>query len=340
VTPANNTNGVHRARVGPAFVALACITLTLASWGYYELLTGYAGMPSGLAIFAVAGLDVAAIALGKHALTVAADGDSSAVWNLGLLGLVGVGAWAQFEHARLAGDALVIGVVSAVFPIVTVALFEGQLRRVYRLRGRRAGRVAEPRATQDLITWLLYPGLAYRATKIGVLDRGLSPDDALAVAQGQRALEAAAAEAPAPRRRGLTRTYAAEMAAGLEDRGSRADDGAPVPVTRVHVPPVPDSPDGDPGKGDRTPDNVPDDWAARGYDGSEADRPELWPDDAAEPPLRAVPTGTMAGAVRAAMGRHGDDLDRVVEDVRRLFPGADRDTVRRQVNRERGRRAG
>lgn len=322
MTPANVANGVHQGRpkVGPAFIALACITLALASWGYYDLLAVRGGVPPLLAVFAVAGLDVAAIALGKHALNVAADGDSAALWNLGLLALVGVGAWAQYERARLDGDALVIGVVSAVFPIVTVALFEGQLRRVYRLRGRRAGRVSEPRATQDLVTWLLYPGLAFRATKIGVLDRGLGPDDALAVAQGQRAIAEAAAEAPVPRRRGLTRTYAAELeAAGLVDPDASRDVPARaplrVPASRVHVPPAPDSAPDD--------DDDPDD------DDLDSDPSRF----DTGPGLRPVPT-SMAGAVRAAMGRHGSDVTRVLADVQRLYPQAERDTVRRQVNRE------
>ena len=209
------TYGNHRAKMSPLFLVLAGITLALASWGYYDLFTRHAGMPAGLALFAVGGLDLAAVLIGKHALTVAEDGDSSAPWNAALLALTALGSFAQFEHATLNGDAVAIGIVSAAFPIVTVLLFEGQLRRVYRLNGRAAGRLAMPRATMDLITWLFYRRLALRATRLAVLDRGLDQDTALMLAERQLALEAAADARPTRRR--MRRTYAAELSGGALD---------------------------------------------------------------------------------------------------------------------------
>jgi hypothetical protein len=219
-----------RARMSPLFLALAGISLALASWGYFDLFTRHAGMPTWLALFAVGGLDLAAVLIGKHALTVAQDGDSSAPWNLALILLTALGSFAQFQHAYLNGDAIAVGVVSAAFPVVTVLLFEGQLRRVYRLNGRAAGRLSEPRATVDLITWLFYRRLALRATRLAVLDRGLDQDTALMIAERQLTLEAEADVRPARRR--MRRTYSAELGGDaleeLDVHTPKADNGGDV----------------------------------------------------------------------------------------------------------------
>ena len=215
-TTVTTTHGSRGAKFSPLFFALAGITLALASWGYFDLFTRHAGMPPWLALFAVGGLDLAAVLIGKHALTVAQDGDTSAPWNAALILLTALGSYAQFEHAALNGDAVAIGVVSAAFPIVTVALFEGQLRRVYRLQGRAAGRLAQPRATVDLVTWLFYRRLAFRATQLAVLDRGLDQDTALMIAERQLSLETQADNQP--QRRRMRRTYRAELeGGGLEE---------------------------------------------------------------------------------------------------------------------------
>jgi len=220
----------NRARMSPLFLALAGISLLLASWGYFDLFTRHAGMPPGLAVLAVGGLDLAAVLIGKHALTVAQDGDSSLPWNLALIALTALGSFAQFQHAYLNGDAIAVGVVSAAFPVVTVLLFEGQLRRVYRLNGRAAGRLAEPRATVDLITWLFYRRLALRATRLAVLDRGLTQDTALMIAERQLTLEAAADIQP--QRRRMRRTYTAELDGStleeLDVHTPKADNGGDV----------------------------------------------------------------------------------------------------------------
>ena len=223
-----------RQRLSPLFLLLAGVTLALSSWGLFTL-AQLGGMPSGLALLAVGGLDVAAVLFGQHALTVAADGDSSLPWNLGLLALTGLGAYAQLAVHLLRGDPLAVGLVSMAFPVVTVALFEGQLRRRYRLQGRAAGRVAEPRATVDLITWVFYRSLALRATRLAVLDRGLDQDTALMIAERQLALEAAADARPAGRRR-MRRTYAAELADGTVE-------ALDVPSERLDVQPE-DDPEG------------------------------------------------------------------------------------------------
>jgi hypothetical protein len=216
--------------MSPLFVMLACITLALASWGYFDLFTRHAGMPPWLAVFAVGGLDLAAVLIGKHALTVAGDGDSSAPWNAALLALTALAAYAQFQHAALNNDATAIGVVSAAFPIVTVALFEGQLRRLYRLNGRATGRLSMPRATVDLVTWVFYRRLALRATRLAVLDRGLDQDTALMLAERQLTLEAEASGRPLERRR-MRRTYARELSGGDLDE------------LDIHQPPGPDDED-------------------------------------------------------------------------------------------------
>lgn len=191
-------------RANPLFFVLATITVSLSSWGLYRLFVDFAGMPGLLAVVSVGGLDLVAVLCGKQALTVAGDGDSSVPWTTSLLLFTALAAFAQFSHARLAGQPTVIGVTMAAFPVATVLLFEGQLRRHHRVRGRAAGRLAAPRATFDLSTWLLYRKLAMTATKLAVLDRDLDASTALVLAERQLAVDT---ETDTPPRRTFRRTY-------------------------------------------------------------------------------------------------------------------------------------
>jgi hypothetical protein len=296
------SNRTGRPKVSPMFVALACITLLLASWGLFRLFVDHGNMPHGLAVFVVCGLDLAAVLCGKHALDVAEDGDSSAPWNAALLALVGLGAYAQFARARLDGDPAVIGIVSAAFPVVTVLLFEGQLRRVYRLNGRRSGRLSMPRATVDLVTWLFFTKLATRATKLAVLDRGLDTDSALTIAERQLAIEQAEADKPRERR-SLRRTYAAELGSGQIIEVE----------SQLHRPPRPDTdPDNGGGRPDDRPDNAPDE--------------ELSVSDVRQ-------RGDLARAVDEARNIVGDDAERIVRIVRLKYPDAVTETILRTIRR-------
>lgn len=193
-------------KVSPYMIVMAAITAALSTWGLYGLATNFAHMPGLLAVLAVVGFDVFAIACGKQALDVARDGDSSAPWNALLVLFAVLAAVMQYGHAILAGWPPLVGVMMAAFPIATVALFEGTLRRAYRLNGRRTGNVAMPRATFDVMTWLLYPRLAFQAMRMSVLDRGLNADTALVLAEKVIAL--ARAEAAQPPRRIMSRSYA------------------------------------------------------------------------------------------------------------------------------------
>jgi hypothetical protein len=285
-----------RERLSPLFLLLSGVTLALASWGLYGLFTvPSVHMPAGLAVLVVGGLDVAAVAFGKHALTVTEDGDSGLPWNLALVLLTALGAYAQLAHALLVGYPLAVGLVTMAFPIVTVALFEGQLRRRFRLQGRRTGRVPEPRATVDLMTWIFYRQLALRATKLSVLDRGLDPDSALMIAERQLVLEAAEEDKPVRGRR-MRRTYAAELA------GGEVTDTLHVPSSRVPANTEPDV---------RT------------------DEPVRTEDEVANVRQR----GEIAAAVRNAHAELGPDLDKVYDVVSAAYPGVSRDTVRVTLGR-------
>ena len=294
-------------RMSPLFLTLAGISLALASWGYFRLFVDFAGMPEWLAAFAVGGLDLAAVLIGKHALDVAEDGDSSAPWNVALIMLVGLGAFAQFSHAMLAGDPLAIGIVSAAFPVVTVLLFEGQLRRLYRLKGRAAGRLAAPRATIDLITWLFFTRLAVRATKLSVLDRGLDAESALAVAEAQLRTEDEEAARPKVRRT-MRRTYAKELGSGqfVEIESGQQTD------RRIHRPPSPDD------NGGRSADQTDE----------SADEQEL--------PADIRRRGDLAKAVDDALRIAGNDPEKVIEIVRFKYPDVLADNVRRTLARRVG----
>lgn len=191
----------HKAKFSWPMVILAGITLVLSSFGLYGLAHDYGNTPVPLAVLAVAGFDLTALAAGYHALRVAKDGDSPGPWNALLVAAAGVSAVLQYVHTQLAGDPWAVGVMFAAFPIVTVALFEGTLRRAHRLNGRRTGRVAQPRASFELLLWLTYPRLTAKAFRKGVFDRQLSADAALKLAMLEMTEPELEEYTPAPLRR-------------------------------------------------------------------------------------------------------------------------------------------
>jgi hypothetical protein len=171
-----------KAKFSWPMVILAGITLVLSSFGLFELAHVYAATPAPLALLAVGGFDLTALAAGSHALRVAKDGDSPGPWNALLVAAAGLSAVLQYVHTQLAGQPWAVGVMYAMFPVATVLLFEGTLRRAHRLNGRRTGRVAQPRATFELMQWLTYPKVTARAFRKGILDRSLSGDAAFKLA--------------------------------------------------------------------------------------------------------------------------------------------------------------
>lgn len=163
----------QKAKFSRPMVGLAITTLILSSYGLFELAHVYGAMPAPFAVLAVAGFDLTAIAAGNHAMTVARDGDSAGPWGLIVVAAAGLSAILQFMHTRLAGQSWAIGIMMAAFPIATVILFEGTLRRAHRLNGRLTGRVAQPRATFELMQWLVYPKATWWAFRRSVADRSL-----------------------------------------------------------------------------------------------------------------------------------------------------------------------
>jgi len=163
----------QRAKFSWPMIILASITLVLSSWGLFELAHVYGGMPAVLAIVAVAGFDLTAVAAGNHAMKVAEDGDSGGPWALVVIGAAVLSSVLQFMHTRLAGQSWAVGVMMGAFPIATVLLFEGTLRRAHRLNGRLTGRVARPRATFELLQWIVYPKATFWAFRASIADRSL-----------------------------------------------------------------------------------------------------------------------------------------------------------------------
>lgn len=163
----------QKANFSKPMIGLATATLILSSYGLFELAHVYGAMPAAFAVLAVAGFDLTAIAAGNHAMTVARDGDSAGPWGLIVVGAAGLSAVLQYMHTRLAGQSWAIGVMMAAFPLATVILFEGTLRRAHRLNGRLSGRVAQPRATFELMQWLIYPKATFWAFRRSIADRTL-----------------------------------------------------------------------------------------------------------------------------------------------------------------------
>jgi hypothetical protein len=185
-------------------IALAIITLILSSYGLFRLAHDFGDIPASLAIIVVGGFDLFAIAAGHHALAIAEDGDSSGAWNLAVIGAAVLSAVLQYAHTQLAGQPWPVGVMMAMFPLATVGLFEGTLRRAHRLNGRAAGRVAEPRASFELLQWIVYPKVTWMAFRLAVVDRTLGPDAAFKMGFVAKKPQA---EYRAPKRRELDLAY-------------------------------------------------------------------------------------------------------------------------------------
>lgn len=163
-------------------ISLGIITLILSSYGLFELAHIFGRMPAELAVLAVAGFDVFAIACGVMAFRVAKDGDSPALWNFAVVVAALLSAGLQYVRTQLGGQPVAVGVMMAFFPLSTVALFEGTLRRSFRLSGRRSGRVAPPRPSFEILQWLLFRRATWEAFRDGVRDRTLSADAAFKLA--------------------------------------------------------------------------------------------------------------------------------------------------------------
>jgi hypothetical protein len=191
-------------------IALGIITLILSAYGLFELAHVFGRMPAPLAVVAVAGFDVFAIACGVMAFRVAKDGDSPAVWNFAVVVAALLTSALQFVRTQLGNQPIAVGVMMAFFPVATVILFEGTLRRAFRISGRRSGRVAPPRASFEILQWLLFRRLTWEAFRDGVLDRTLSADAAfkLALIRQQAAAEV---EYHQETRREIELDYAADL---------------------------------------------------------------------------------------------------------------------------------
>jgi hypothetical protein len=188
-------------------IVLGVATLALSSYGLFELAHVYGGVPVVFALLVVGGFDVFAIAAGGHAMAIARDGDSAGPWNLAVVGAAVLSAVLQYMHTVLAGQPWPIGVMMAVFPLATVSLFEGTLRRAHRLNGRETGRVAPPRASFELIQWLIFPRATFRAFRLGVADRSLGGDAAFKLGLIAQETERGARTYAEPPRRTIDLSY-------------------------------------------------------------------------------------------------------------------------------------
>jgi hypothetical protein len=212
-----------KAKVSKPTMALAIMTLVLSSYGLYELMYNYAHAPWIFCVIAVAGFDLAALAAGKQALVVARDGDSPAPWAFLVVLLAAMSAVLQYAHNSLEGRPWPVGVMFATFPIVTVALFEGTLRRAYRLNGRLSGRVAPPRASFELMQWIVYPKATLWAFRRSVADRSLGGNAAFLL--GIEATTSVEPEYVPETRREFEWDYTRPGGGGIRElSGSRPDD--------------------------------------------------------------------------------------------------------------------
>lgn len=171
--------GNSRVKASRLMVSLAAVTTVLGSYGLFRLLHHHGGMPKELAVAGVAGADLFCAAVAKHALRVAEDGDSAGPWNVVIVIFAAATAGLQYTGAHLDGHPPAVGVLMGMFPLATVLLWEGTLRRAYRVNGRRTGQVAQPRARINPLVMFVRWHAYWHGVKLTVLDPSLTAQDAV-----------------------------------------------------------------------------------------------------------------------------------------------------------------
>src|SRR4051812_23680786 len=166
-------------KLNPIMLVLGSLAAVVGGWGLFTMMTRIGGAPPLIGIITIAILELFAVGLAIHAVKVARDGDSPFPFNLGITLIALVAAAVQFAAAVQEGKGVLFGTVMAMAPIAAITLWVVEVRRMFRLRGRAAGTVAQPAATIEPALWLRFFKQAWTAKKFALIDRSLGADDAM-----------------------------------------------------------------------------------------------------------------------------------------------------------------
>src|SRR3954462_5914713 len=166
-------------KLNPLMLALGSLAAVVGGWGLFTMMMRIGGAPPVIGVISIAILELFAVGLGIHAVTVARDGDSPFPFNLGITVIAIVAALVQFAAAVQEGKGVLFGTVMAMAPVAAITLWVVEVRRMFRLQGRAAGTVAQPAATIEPALWLRFFKQAWTAKKFALIDRTLGADDAM-----------------------------------------------------------------------------------------------------------------------------------------------------------------
>lgn len=158
---------------------LGTLAAVVSGWGWYSLMVHEAQAPPAIAVLAIACFELLVLGLARMSVQVALDGDSPAPYTLGITVVAVVAMVLQFAAALSEGWGWIVGAVLAMAPLAAITLWVSHIRRVFRLRGRADGTVAPPPASVEVSVWVRNFRAAWAAKSMAVLDRTLSPKDAV-----------------------------------------------------------------------------------------------------------------------------------------------------------------
>jgi hypothetical protein len=232
------TNPSSDPRTDRITLLLGTLAAVVSGWGWYSLMVHEAHAPAWIAALGIAAFELFVVGLARTSVRTALDGDSPAPYTAGIVAVAVLAMALQFAAAITEGWGWVVGVVLAMAPAAAITLWVAHIRRLFRLRGRVNGTVAQPPATVEVSIWLRNFRAAWAAKSLAVLDRTLSPKDAVILGlQATRPVPRREIEPPARVDRGLRfEDVMPELVSGqAPDVSGQSNGMSGHPVESVHV---------------------------------------------------------------------------------------------------------
>jgi len=139
------------------FGVVLLVALAISWYSMATMAMDFFHLPAWIAYAVSAAFDGAAIYTGVLASEYSKTEDSGLMPRVVTLGLVGVSAWLNFQHASLMGLGLAGQVFFAAPPFVAYVLFEQFLKFENRKELRKRGRVAQALPVYGRAAWFRYP---------------------------------------------------------------------------------------------------------------------------------------------------------------------------------------
>ncbi|MFD8618278.1 DUF2637 domain-containing protein [Streptomyces sp. NPDC059513] len=153
------------------FALVLIVALAISWYSMATLAMDFFHLPEWIAYAVSVAFDGAAIYVAVLSSEYAKTEDSGLMPRLVTMGMVGVSAWLNWQHASLMGLGLAGQVFFAAPPVIAGILFELMLRFENRQELRKRGRVAQSMPVLGRLAWLRFPSKTFKAWSSVVLYR-------------------------------------------------------------------------------------------------------------------------------------------------------------------------